>query len=71
MGKYYVGNQDDEIDEVVIVDSDGEEYTIKETDFNPSALSFTREDSDEVLLLKKDIDKFIALFQAAKDKLCN
>lgn len=68
MGKYYVVNEEDPVDIVVMIDSVRDEYYIEED----SAKLFSFSDgSNTINFYKSDIDKMIALFQAAKDKLCN
>ena len=69
MGKYYVTEDTTVIDEVTIVDADHEEVSVCNN--GKDYLEVKSNDSFCYTFRKSDIDKMIALFQAAKDKLCN
>lgn len=68
MGKYYVTAQSESVDEVVIVDQDNDEFSLYD---DGSTLDVKKNGDYQFNFYKSDIDKMIALFQAAKDKLCN
>lgn len=67
MGKYYIDNDPDEKVDVVAFAADDEEYTIT----GGVCVFIFSDGHDSINFYKSDIDKMIALFQAAKDKLCN
>jgi hypothetical protein len=68
MGKFYVTGQNDDVDEVVMLDDDGDEFSLYD---DGSTLDIRKGGDYKCCFYKSDIDKMIALFQAAKDKLCN
>lgn len=68
MGKFYIDNSDVGVDEVAFVDKDLTEFSLKDSG---NTLDVNVAGDYEYCFYKSDIDKMIALFQAAKDKLCN
>jgi len=68
MGKYNIENDDSFIDEVFFVDKDGDEFSVKD---DGNTLDLNKNGDYQYTFYKSDIDKMIALFQAAKEKLCN
>lgn len=69
MAKLNIEDVSSEIDEVCFVDEDDEEFSLYAD--GTGLLEFKRDGECRIHFYKSDIDKMIALFQAAKDKLCN